>query len=225
MKRRVHLLLLLGATWGLKGEVFWRHPVNLPQSWSRAYQSGVKLQDGEGEVTIDITGESLQGVASTLRTRHGDALAWVEGEVMAWGMIMDNGVLIRYLVQPRPEPQGGFWVTTLTQRVNEAGRPGSPPSRHQLRQLPHLPQSMPQFFSLQEENQTAVEISSTAASPAAALTQLSQQLVSDGWQASPANVGGFRLFVRRDRVAMIGAHTGKDGQTRVLRLHKPLGVR
>jgi len=209
----------------LEAEVFWRHPADIPGNWARAYQTDVRLQNGSGELAIYISGDRLSGVEAYLRGLHGDHLSWYSGDVMAWGMAIEDGLLYRYLVQPRPEPQGGFWITALTQPVREAGRPADSPRTHQLNDLPTLPQSTPTFYSKDEGNQTEVEISETVANPASALDQLSTRIVEEGWQPSPANLGGFRMFVRRDRVAFVGAHRGKDGRTRVLRLHKPLGVR
>jgi hypothetical protein len=205
--------------------VYWRQPADSPGSWSQAYHSPFKLQNGEGEITIFATGDRLEGIASHLKSLHGDALVWVPGEVMAWGMAMEDGHLYRYLVQPRPPEEGGFWIMAYAQTVREAGKPGQQPDRHQLKQFPSLPQSTPTFYSFDEGNKLTVEISTTRSQPDAALNQLSEMLTSDGWQPSPLNTGGFQMFVKRDQVAFLGANIGKDGQTRVLRLHKPLGVK
>ncbi len=218
-------LLLILAPGRMNARVYWRQPVDVPGEWARAYQSPIRLQRGKGDLNVFVTGQGLKNVEAHLRNLHGDALSWVPGEVMAWGMAIEDGVLYRYLVQPRPPEDGGFWVVALSQPVRQAGKPAQDPERHQLTELPRLPNSRPTFYSHAEDTHVQVEISVTPASPDAALDQLSDMLQGDGWQASPANTGGFRMFVRRDRVALVGANTGKDGQTRVLRLHKPLGVK
>lgn len=209
----------------LHAEVFWKHPVDIPQAWALAYQTAIEMDGGKGELTIHVSGERLRGIEAHLRKRHGDALAWSPGEVMAWGMVIEDRALHRYLVQPRPDDQGGYWITSLSMPIRETTPPGRPSRAHQLTDLPALPNSRPTFHSLDKGNRTEVEISVTPAAPDAALDQLSTMIEADGWQPSPANVGGFRMFVRRKRVAFLGAQRGKDGQTRVLRLHKPLGLR
>lgn len=227
MRRACRMAVLLIALLPVASEarVYWRQPVDVPDRWARAYKSPIKLQNGKGDLNVFVTGESLGSVENHLRRLHGDELAWVSGEVMAWGMVIEDGVLYRYLVQPRPPEDGGYWVVTLSQQLNQAGKPGQGPNRHQLKELPKLAGSTPTFYSFAEDTKMQVEISSTATTPDGALDQLTDMIIADGWQASPANTGGFRMFVRRDRVALIGANRGKDGQTRVLRLHKPLGVK
>jgi len=222
---RLAALLLIVTPELLHARVYWRQPVDVPGSWAKAYESPIRLQRGEGDLHVFVTGDRLSSVEVHLRKLHGDELTWFSGEVMAWGMAIEDGMLYRYLVQPRPPEDGGYWVVALSQKMGEAGKPGQEPARHQLTELPRLPNSRPTFYSLAEDTKMQVEVSSTPSSPAAALDQLTQMLTSDGWQASPANTGGFRMFVRRDQVALLGANRGKDGQTRVLRLHKPLGVK
>lgn len=225
MPRAAAWILASLAACALHAEVFWKRPADLPQTWTRAYHAPVDLDGGTGELTLHISGDRLEGVEAHLRQKHGDALAWAPGKVMAWGMVIEDRTLYRYLVQPRPESLGGYWITTLAMPLREAPPPGVPPTSHQLTDLPALPNSRPTFHSLDKGNRTAVEISVTAAAPDAALDQLSSMIEAEGWQPSPANVGGFRMFVRRNRVAFVGAQRGKDGQTRILRLHKPLGLR
>jgi len=207
-----------------QADVFWRQPADLPQGWTRAYAAPVRVQEGKGDMQVFATADRIEQIGEQLRREHGESLAWMPGENVAWALALEKGWLHRYLVQPRPPGEGGFWVIALRQRVSEAGKPGKAPTAHQLKDLPVFPQSTPTFFSLDEGNQLALEVSSTSAEPNAVLEQLSQSMTAQGWQASPANTGGFRLFVRKDRVAAISASRAEDGFTRVLRLHKPLGV-
>lgn len=222
MRRALFLLLLVSPP--AFARVFWRQPVDLPSGWTRAYASEVDLQNGGGGLQVFSTPDRLEGVEARLRSLHGDNLAWIPGEVMAWALAVEDGWVYRYLAQPLPDG-AGFWVTVLRQPARRAGKPGEEPRRHQLKALPAYPQSQPTFYSHDAGNRLTVEISRTGGAPEAALDILSEMLEADGWQASPGNTGGFRMFVRRDRVAFLGARRGKDGFTRVLRLHKPLGVK
>ena len=222
MRQKVLFWLLACGTL-VSAEVFLRQPANIPQSWERAYRAPFHLQNSKGELEIYRSEDSLDLIHIALQNRHGEDLAWVAGEVMAWAMAIQDGWLTRYLVQPLPE--GGFWITSFRQPLRDAGKPGDEPSRHRLRQLPVLPQSSPTYYSFNEENKLGVEISATPSSPESALNTLAQMIVSDGWTPSPLNTGGFQTFIRGNNVAFIGAQRGKDGQTRILRLHKPLGVK
>lgn len=142
---------------------------------------------------------------------------------MAYGLAIEKGWLIRYLVQPLPN--SGYWIVKFRQPLRRAGKPGEAPKKHQLTDLPTLPQSTPTFYSHDAGNKVSVEISEWAGNPVSALEILSKRVISDGWTPSPANTGGFRVFIRGKKVAFLGAHRGKDGRTRILRLHKPLGVK
>ncbi len=215
------VFICLGSlTWA---DVFIRQPADIPGTWQRMYSSPLRLQNAKGELTLYHASDSLRLIEISLRNRHGDHLAWVAGEVMAWAMAIQDGWLNRYLVQPLPE--GGFWIAEYRQPLRSAGSPGDLPDRHQLKELPVLPQSEPTFYSYDEGNQLSVEISTCNSSPEAALETLSQIVERDGWKPSPVNTGGFQAFVRGEKVAFLGAQRGKDGITRILRLHKPLGVK
>jgi hypothetical protein len=207
----------------LRAEVFWRQPGGLPSEWQRAYASPVKLQDGEGDMDLFATGGTLAQIEARLRKQHGDSLAWMAGENVAWALALADGWLYRYLVQPQPEG-AGFWVMALRQREKNAGRPGAAPRKHQLRDIPVFPHSEPTLYVKDEGNHLAVEISMTPAAPAAVLDQLGESLKADGWVESGVSTGGLRWFLRRDRMALLTAQQGPDGNTRVLRLHKPIGV-
>lgn len=221
--RRAALALLICAGLRVMGDVFLRQPADLPGSWQQMYQSPLRLQNSKGELTLYHSADPLRLIEISLRNRHGDALAWVSGEVMAWAMAIQEGWLTRYLVQPLPE--GGFWITQFRQPMRSAGSPGEALGRHQLKDLPSLPQSEPTFYSFDEGNQLSVEISTCAGSPEDALATLADMVARDGWKPSPVNTAGFQTFVRGKKVAFLGAQRGKDGITRILRLHKPLGVK
>lgn len=221
MRSRLTLLLLCSASL-VSARVFWRQPASLPQSWNRAYSAPVRLQNGKGQFETFVSRDSLDQIETRLRDQHGEDLVWVPGEIMAWGMALSDGWLTRYLVQPLPD--GGFWIARLHQPERQAGAPGEKPHRHQLKDLPVYPQSEPSFYSHDEDNQLTVEISECNASPEAALHTMARLVEAAGWSPSPVNTGGFQVFVKGDRVAFLGAQRGKDGITRILRLHKPLGV-
>lgn len=224
MRRLPFFLMLLGLFAGTAdAQVFWRRPRATPSDWTRGFESTVRVQEGRGEVQVFGVEGSLAQIHHDLERRHGDALLWMPGEHMAWAMALEQGWLTRYLVQPQPEPDS-YWVVTVRQRERDAGRPGQSPRRHQIRELPVFPGSQPSFFTLLEDNGMALELSHTHAPPDAVLDHLSAAMTSGGWQASPLNTGGMRMFLRRDQLAFLGATRGKDGQTRVVRLHKPLGV-
>ncbi len=215
---------ILSLATPLQAKVFWRTPATLPDSWTRAYQSPVKLQEGEGELEVFGSSDSLRQIEARLKDQHGDNLAWMPGENVAWAMAIEQGRLYRYLVQPRPHGEG-FWVMVVEQRLAEAGKPGQKPQQHQLKEVPAYPASQPSFYNFTEENQTAIEVSVHPGEPGAILEGLSMQLEADGWNASPTNTGGFRMFIKRDEVAVISANRSKDGLSRIVRLHKRLGVK
>ncbi len=215
-------LLMVCGTFAV-GDVFLRQPVNIPGSWEQAYKAPMHLQNGKGEMELFRSRDSLPLIEIALRDRHGKNLVWVAGEVMAWAITIQDGYLYRYLVQPLPE--GGFWILSYRQPLRSAGKPGEALSKHRLKELPALPQSTPGHYNFNEDTQVAVEISETFLSPETAVQTMAQLIEADGWTPSPVNTGGFQVFVRGEKVAFIGAERGKDGITRILRLHKPLGVK
>lgn len=223
-RRRLFWTLVLTGILSLPAQVFWRRPATFGRGWRSAREAPVRVQEGRGDARMYAVEGRLQQIEADLRNRHGEALAWRAGENVAWALALDNNRLHRYLVQPLPEGDG-FWVLHLEQSARQAGKPGQRPTSHQLREVPHFPQSEPRFFTRDEENLFALEVSSTPAAPAAVLEQMDGALRGDGWLPSPLNTSGMRMYIRRDQVAVLGAVRGKDGMTRVTRLHKPLGVK
>jgi len=215
------ILLCIGLY--VSADVFWRQPADLPGSWQTAYTSPFASQGHEGTVTIYGTSDSLIQIGSTLRNLHGDRLMWMPGEVMAWAVAVEGTSLYRYLIQPRLN--GEFWIAGFESDVRTAPAPGTLPSTHQLRDLPIPAGAIPTFYTYDKGNEAALEISEVLASPEGALLGLSEKMESRGWTPSPINTGGFRMFAKGQRIALIGVQQGKDGRTRILRLHKPLGVK
>ncbi|WFB35640.1 hypothetical protein P3T73_15930 [Kiritimatiellota bacterium B12222] len=222
MRRCLCALLLSCGPW-VWGDVFLRRPADIPSSWERAYHTDIAFQNSKGELELFRSWDSVDLIRIALQNQHGDQLAFVAGEIMGWGLVIEKGSLIRYLVQPLPE--GGSWIVRIKEPLRRAGKPGDLPHRHQLDDLPIYPQSIPTFYSHDQGNQVSVEISECNASPAEALNALSQMVEAAGWTPSPINTGGFQVFVKGEKVAFLGAQRGKDGRTRILRLHKPLGVK
>jgi hypothetical protein len=214
--------ICLGWAFSVHADVFWRRPADLPGTWSRAYETPFESQGHEGTLTLYGTRDTLDQIESALRLQHGDSLLWMPGEIMAWAVAVRQGRIFRYLVQPRPN--GEHWIALFDSRLAGAPEPGEEVTRHELRKLPAPVGGKPTFYSLDKGNQSAIEISEVPGSPEGALISLGQRLEDAGWTPSPVNTGGFRMYVKGKSVAFLGSHAGKDGITRVLRLHKPLGV-
>ncbi|MCC5847678.1 MAG: hypothetical protein JJU29_06240 [Verrucomicrobia bacterium] len=221
MKRLILAAFLLSACM-VTAQVFWRRPV-AHNAWQRGYQAPVRLQEGSGDTSLYAVKGSLHQIRTELENKHGRNFAWMGGENVAWGLAVENGRVHRYLVQPRPEADE-WWVLHVDQRQRDAGRPGRKPQKHQLTDIPAFPNSTPTFYTRDEDNLLAVEVSRTPVPPDAVLDQLSGSLQADGWVASPTNTGGMRMFIQRDQMAVLSAKSGKDGYTSVVRMHKPLGV-
>lgn len=222
-RRRLLLALSLAGVLAAPAQVFWRRPAGVGRGWRTAREAPVRVQEGRGDARMFAVEGTMRQIEADLRARHGDGFAWRAGENVAWGVAMERNRLHRYLVQPLPEGRG-FWVLHLEQSAREAGKPGQRPTRHQLREMPHFPQSEPRFFTRDESNLFTMEVSATPSPPQAVLEQMDGLMRGEGWLPSPLNTSGMRMYIRRDQMAMLGAVRGKDGLTRVTRLHKPLGV-
>jgi len=220
---RLPVLLILVCGLGT-AQVFQRRPRMLPGDWTRGFRAPFRLQEGRGEAELFAVDGSLADIEHDLRARHGNDLAWMPGEHVAWAVALTRGELHRYLIQPQPD-LSGFWVVSMRQRVSEAGRPGVPPESHQLRELPVFPQSRPGFYTQNQDSGMSLEVSVSFAPPESVLLQLDDALQGDGWTPSPLNLGGMRMYFRRENMAILSAMRDKEGTTHVVRLHKPLGVR
>ena len=221
MRRQFALLCLVFAGGLGTAQVFWRRPRVMPGSWVRGIQAPFRLQEGRGDMELFAVEGSLRDIELDLVERHGEDLAWMAGEHVAWAVALVGGELHRYLIQPQPDGVG-FWVLSLRQRFSEAGRPGTPPEKHQLRELPAFPQSQPSFFTRNEDSRMALEVSVTFAQPESVIEQLDAAMQADGWTPAPTNLGGMRMYFRREHLAMLSANRDREGTTRVVRLHKPL---
>lgn len=217
---RLLLLLLLTASLGT-AQVFWRRPRSTPGDWTRACHTPVRLQETRGDTELFAVTGSLPQIEHDLRARHGNDLLWMPGDVTAWALARSPGTLHRYLIQPQPHP-GAYWVTALHQPLDSLPPPAARPRTHQLRDLPAYPNSQPDFFLQNDTNRLTLEISITPAPPELVLHHLDRALLDDGWAPSPANLGGMRLYLRGDTLALLSASQSPDGATRVIRLHKPL---
>ena len=204
-------------------EVFWKHPASGAASWQTAYTTPYTLQGQHGTLSVLSATDSLEQIHHALTEQHGDRLVWFPGDGAAWAMALDHSTLVRYLIQPLPS--GAWWITKFESNTQTAPPPFSLPTKHQLNDLPIPAGAIPSFYSHDEGNEVQVEISEVSASPQGALRDLSDKLENAGWTPSPTNTGGFAMFVKGKRVAFLGAKAGKDGRTRILRLHKPLGVK
>ena len=221
-------MALLGVLCGwaavAQADVYWRQKHSTPAGWTRAYHVPADLTHGKGEVSVFSAEGDVPSVLDAIHELHGDSFAAFPGEEAAWGVAMPEGWLLRYFLQRHPK-QDTVLVTRVAQKKKEAGAPGESPQRHQLRDLPAYAGSRPTYYLKDGGTQMAVEISTTSAPPAAVLSSMRSSMDAAGWTESLPGEGGLAWYMRKGALGLITAQRSPDGFTRVLRLHKPLGVK
>lgn len=206
------------------GEVYWRQKHSLPPGWVRAYHVPAELSQGKGELSVYAVDGGISAALASLETMHGAAFTAFPGESAAWGLALPEGWVLRYVLCAHPREEKTL-VTRVAQRERDAGAPTGRPERHQLQELPHYIGSKPSYYLKDGGTQMAVEISVTPAPAFAVLNSMRSSMESVGWlEAFPVN-GGMAWYMKRGELALVSAQKSGDGTTRVLRLHKPIGVK
>lgn len=218
------IALIAAAASCSMADVFLRERRDLPPGWTHAYQTEVILNHGKGLVQVLHADTGLLQVVDRLKKLYGDRFVGSASQEIAWGFVIEGEWVMRYFLQQDPE-QGGTVITRVQQKRSEAGAPGADPTTHQLKEIPPLPGSEPTYFFKDADTLMAMEISTCRQTPSSALDTMESVLVQAGWQKGLPGEGGMLWYMKQDRLALVSAQKSDDGFTRVLRLHKPIGVK
>lgn len=221
-------IILVGALLPLaSAKVYWRTKSDVPQGWKRAYHANVELNNGKGTVSMYGTIENtMQEALKILVEMHGEKGHFSSDEEMAWGFAIEDGILYRYLLQLGEGDM--ILITCIQQNAKKVGKPGQLPHQHQLKKVPTAAGSFPTYYMKDQHTQMATEISASYQSPSSVMETLGDELLSKGWlETLPPGEDedhAMRWFIKRNEMILISARRTDDGATRILRVHKPLGV-
>lgn len=148
---------------------------------SLVYSAAVTINGGKGDLRVFKTVESFDEAVDRLRetefAENPDALA--AGDGMAFGMRTGDGKVARILVASTGT---GCAIFRIEQTDSEYGLAKKGPPADRQDRIPVFPGSTRVFSMDNHDTRTAIEVSSSAASPEAIGAALREQLERDGWK-------------------------------------------
>lgn len=236
MMRRLHPLLCAAViamtmAGGAFARVSWLQPgfshgpVSAGQpGWDLAYKSSVRINGGRGEletlgVNVNVA-TAAQALQRAYSDRGGAAAAWAGGRA-AWGIASVGGSVVRWLAVQTASPRACI-VFRLTQSREDAQASLLPVRRHQIEDLPALPEAQPSMFLADDDQGWNLEYSTAPGDPADVGGRMDSAMASQGWLSvtprsnrGDTTVCGYR---RGGRTAWIHVSPDPKGGVRVLRM-------
>lgn len=192
-----------------------------------AYSAPIKLNGGNGTITVHSFNEDIATVTKTLRRAFNTKGLQVENGSMATATITDNGMVIN-LIAISMQAYGPTTVFKFSQTTEDAARSKNPP-QNPIKEIPQFPNAKTSFYAKDEKTKTALAVSSAPTTVQSVLSFYLSELPADGWSAplsSPNNphpTGQMMLYQKNNQLCCIfAAPNPNTQQTNITVLHKTL---
>ena len=180
------IALALSAT----AKVFWTrsaargHAVlETTRDWKTVYTSSVRINDGQGDLTVMNCNEPLGAVMTRLRQAYVSCetlSAFRQNETMGWARMREGGTIITLLALAPDAPEQTL-LFVLTQAPGDFDKSRLPPTAPRLRDPPPYPGSHVQTYLTSEESRMQLEIYAAAAIPEAVQQYYASTLLGQAW--------------------------------------------
>lgn len=171
-------------------KVFWTRPaargravLETTRDWKTVYTSSVRINDGQGDLTIIGCNEPLGMVMTKLRQAYASCetlSAFHQNETMGWARMRDGATIVTLLaLAPNAPEQTVLFV--LTQTPGDADKSCGSPSAPRLRDPPPYPGSRVQTYLTSEESRMQLEIYAAAAMPEVVQQYYESTLLGQAW--------------------------------------------
>lgn len=224
--------LALSAT----AKVFWAWPaarghavLETTANWKTIYASSVRINDGQGNLTIMGCDEPLSAVMTKLRQAYASCETldnFRRNETMGWARIREGGAIVTLLALAPTAPEQTM-LFVLTQTPGDFDKSRSPPAAPSLRDPPPYPGSRAQTYLTSAESQVQLEIYATASAPEAVQRYYESTLLGQAWTRLDPAGDPARLSIYQKGpalCALLVVPSGAGAESTITVLHKRLKV-
>lgn len=226
------ILLIVALALPATAKVFWARPaprghavLETTRDWKTIYTSAVRINDGQGNLTIIGCNEPLGAVMTRLRQAYASCEtleAFRQNETLGWARMREGGAIVTLLaLAPNMPEQTMLFV--LTQTPGDAEKSRLPPIAPRLRDPPPYPGSRVQTYLTSEESHLQLEIYAAPALPAAVRQYYESALRGQAWtRLDPAGASASLALYQKgpELCALLVLPTGAESTITVL--HKRL---
>jgi len=180
----------------------------------------------EEPVRATVRSQSPRDVARGLGAALGTNLAAAVSGPLSPAVIRSGDKVIRLLILYLNR-QAQTLAIAIEQSRDEYDASALPPARHMQEGLPMFPDSRPRFYVRDDRANLSVEVSETAATPAAVQSHLGAELAKGGWRpVSPDTKGdvAMRVYTRGAEICCTYVGPSKSGGQTITVLHKKQGL-
>lgn len=218
----------------VQAKVFWAQPavrghavLETTLDWKTIYTSSVRINDGQGNLTITGCNEPLGAVMTKIRQAYASCEmleTFRQNETMGWARIREGGAIVTLLaLAPNAPEQTVLFV--LTQAQGDFDKSRLPPTAPRLRDPPPYPGSRVQTYLTSEESQMQLEIYAAAAMPEAIQQYYESALLGLGWtRLDPAGASASLAIYQKGPAlcALLVLPTASSAESTITVLHKRL---
>jgi len=230
------IILLAAGAFALSAgaNVFWTRPA--PQGhavlettldWKTVYTSSVRINDGQGNLTIIGCNEALGPVMAKLRQAYAACKTlenFRQNESMGWARVREGNAIVTFLaLAPNAPEQTVLFV--LTQAPDDFDKSREPPTAPGLRDPPPYPGSRVQTYMTSEESQMQLEIYAATALPEAVQQYYANTLLGQAWvRLDPAGAGASLAVYQKGSAlcALLVLPAAGGAESTITVLHKRL---
>jgi|GEM_PF-3089959 len=240
--KTIAIILLAAGTMTLSAgaKVFWARPaarghavLETTPDWKTVYTSSVRINDGQGNLTIIGCNEPLGAVMTKLRQAYASCEtleAFRQNETMGWARMREGDAIVTLLAMapnlalaPNAPEQTVLFVLTQTQGDFDKSR--LPPAAPRLSDPAPYPGSRVQTYLTSEESQLQLELYAAAAMPEVVQQYYENALLGQAWtRLDPAGASaGLALYQKGPALcALLVLPAGNGAESTITVLHKRL---
>lgn len=193
-----------------------------------AYSAPIKLNGGNGTITVYSFKEDLNAVTKNLR-RTFDAPGLRAGNGSMAATTVTNNSMVINLIAISMQEYGPTTLFKFVQTTAEAKRSKELP-KNPIKEISSYPNAITTFYAKDIKTKTALAVSTAQTSVQAALEFYLTQLSADGWAAplsslrNPNPTGNMLIYQKKNQLCCILASTKPNRETSITVLHKELNI-
>ncbi|MCX6993255.1 MAG: hypothetical protein NT011_08965 [Kiritimatiellaeota bacterium] len=234
------LLAAVALSLSATAKVFWTRPaarghavLETTPDWKTVYTSSVRINDGQGDLTIIGCNEPLGAVMTKLRQAYASCKTlsnFRQNETLGWARLREGGAIVTLLalapnlaMAPNTPEQTMLFV--LTQTPGNFDKSRGPPTAPCLRDPSPYPGSRVQTYLTSEESQMQLEIYVATARPEAVQQYYESTLLSQAWtRLDPAGASASLTIYQKGTAlcALLVLPSGTGSESTITVLHKLL---
>ena len=189
--------------------------------WKVAYSTEMNLNGNPAKVQVWASSDSFARTVGKLQDAwraRGFPEAFVAGEVMGYGMVLEGRMVIRYLIVD-PGGDDHVMITQTAQTIEAFHRGNKRGAAEALKQIPAYPGSKEISFMRDEQTRLATAVSESSDHPWPILSWYDRKMETAGWIIPLTSGAGARVYVKDGAKAIVSVRM-VDRQTRIVRTYK-----